>query len=107
MARGRKTGGRKRGTRNRATVERALIAERTAADAKGAGRKLAVEMLDQYMHIFAETAARLNVECHAPRKRRSTSLFRWALRRALKLIRGLRKQITDLDERTRRPGARH
>jgi hypothetical protein len=58
MARGKKTGGRRAGTPNKATLEKALIAERAVAEVKAAGRKLATEMLDAYMHIFAETATR-------------------------------------------------
>ena len=58
MARGRKTGGRAKGTRNRATVERALVAERAAAEDKATGKRLAKEVLDDFMHIFAETATR-------------------------------------------------
>jgi hypothetical protein len=58
MARGRKTGGRGKGTRNKATVERALIAERVAAETKSTGKPLAKEVLDDFMHIFAEAATR-------------------------------------------------
>jgi hypothetical protein len=58
MARGRKTGGRKLGTPNKATVERALLAERTVAEAQSAEKRLAKEVLGEFMNIFAETAAR-------------------------------------------------
>ena len=57
MARGRKTGGRKLGTPNKATVERAVLAERAAAEGGATGRPLAKEVLDDFMHIFAEMAA--------------------------------------------------
>jgi hypothetical protein len=57
MARGRKSGGRRRGTPNKATTERALIAARTVADAKAAGKKLAKEILEDFMLLFAGMAA--------------------------------------------------
>jgi hypothetical protein len=57
MARGRKTGGRRRGTPNKATAENALIAARTVADAKAAGKKLAKEVLEDFMLLFAGMAA--------------------------------------------------
>lgn len=60
MARGRKTGGRKLGTRNKATIEKALIADRAAAGANAAKRRLAKEVLSEFMHIFAEKAARFH-----------------------------------------------
>jgi hypothetical protein len=49
-------GGRRKGTPNKATLGRALITERDLAKAKASGRKLSKEMLDHYMHIFAEIA---------------------------------------------------
>jgi hypothetical protein len=39
------------------TIERALIAEREVADAKRAGRKLAVDLLDDFARIFGGMAA--------------------------------------------------
>jgi hypothetical protein len=56
MARGKKTGGRRRGSRNKATIERELRAERALAE-KTAGKRLAKDILDELMHIFAATAA--------------------------------------------------
>lgn len=54
-------GGRKRGSRNKAVIEReriaAEIAARTVADAKISGKKLAKEVLDDFMHLFAGMAA--------------------------------------------------
>jgi hypothetical protein len=73
MARGRKTGGRRPGSLNKATLERALQAERAVVEAKASGRKLAKEMLDDYMHMFAATAAYF-------KKRRELAKFRdWAV----------------------------
>jgi hypothetical protein len=57
MARGRKTGGRTRGTPNKATIEKALVAAARAIDAKAAGRKLAKEVLEDFMLLFAGMAA--------------------------------------------------
>ena len=57
MARGKKTGGRKRGTPNKATVERALLAERAAVEGKTAGQRLAKEVLEDFMRLFADMAA--------------------------------------------------
>ena len=57
MARGRKTGGRRRGTPNKATIERALIAARTVADTRAEGKKLAKEVLQEFMELFAGMAA--------------------------------------------------
>ncbi len=57
MAIGKKYGGRKKGTPNKATVEKAIIAEQVVARADMAGRKLAKEVLDEFMHLFAGMAA--------------------------------------------------
>ena len=57
MATGKKTGGRVKGTPNRATVQKALIAEQVVARAEMTGRKLAKEVLDEFMHLFAGMAA--------------------------------------------------
>ena len=57
MAPGRKTGGRQLGTPNKASQERALIAQQVKARADMAGRKLAKEVLDEFMHLFAGMAA--------------------------------------------------
>jgi hypothetical protein len=74
MARGRKTGGRKLGTLNKATVERTLLAERAVAEAKGTSKRLATDVLDDFMHTFAEAAIRF-------RERGDWDEFgRWALR---------------------------
>lgn len=63
---GMRYGGRKRGTKNKKTVERELIEERekgariAAAEMKAAdyaGRKLAKEVLDDFMQLFAGMAA--------------------------------------------------
>jgi hypothetical protein len=73
MAHGRKTGGRRAGTPNKATVEKTLVAEQAAAEAKAAGKRLAKDVLEEFMHIFAETAARF-------RRRGDWDKFeRWAL----------------------------
>ncbi|HEX2351840.1 MAG TPA: hypothetical protein VHJ16_03605 [Xanthobacteraceae bacterium] len=53
MARGRKTGGRRRSTPNKATIEKALVAARTVAGAKAVGKKLAKEVLEDFMPLFA------------------------------------------------------
>jgi hypothetical protein len=55
MAHGRKTGGRKLGSLNKATVQRALLAERAAAE--GAGKRLAKDVLQDFMELFVEAAA--------------------------------------------------
>lgn len=61
MAAGRKTGGRKKGTPNKATLEKervaAEIAARTMADATTSGKKLAKEVLEDFMELFAGMAA--------------------------------------------------
>lgn len=61
MMRGKKTGGRSKGTPNKATIEKdriaAEIAARTVADAQVSGKKLAKEVLDEFMHLFAGMAA--------------------------------------------------
>jgi hypothetical protein len=53
--------GRKRGTRNKATIEReriaAEIAARTVMDARTAGRKLAKEVMQDFLPIMAGMAA--------------------------------------------------
>jgi CBS domain-containing protein len=48
--------GRRRGSKGKATIEKAIIAERDLAEAKASGRKLGKEVLDHYMHVFAEIA---------------------------------------------------
>jgi hypothetical protein len=57
MARGRKTGGRRRGTPNKATIERALIAARAALESKSASKKLAKEILEDFMCVFVGMAS--------------------------------------------------
>lgn len=54
---GERRGGRIKGIPNKATIQKALIAERTVADARSAGRKLAKEVLDDFMHLFVGIAA--------------------------------------------------
>lgn len=50
--------GRKKGVPNKANVERALIAKRIMEQQAGKpGRKLAREILDEFMHLFAGVAA--------------------------------------------------
>jgi hypothetical protein len=48
--------GRRRGSKNRATIEKAIIVERDLAKTNASGRKLGKEVLDHYMHFFAEIA---------------------------------------------------
>jgi hypothetical protein len=50
-----------RGTPNKATTERALIAARTVAEARVAGRKLAKEVLEDFMLLFAGMAAHFQI----------------------------------------------
>jgi hypothetical protein len=48
---GERRGGRKKGTPNRATRECALLAKRVVEEQQGnAGRRLAYEILDEFMH---------------------------------------------------------
>jgi hypothetical protein len=54
---GERRGGRQKGARNKATIERALIAERAAAQAKASGKRLAKDLLEDFMHLFADMAA--------------------------------------------------
>jgi hypothetical protein len=58
---GERRGGRQRGTPNKTTIERqrvtAEIAARTVADARVAGKKLAKEVLEEFMFLFADMAA--------------------------------------------------
>jgi hypothetical protein len=54
---GERRGGRQKGTRNKATIERTLIAERGTAEGKTAGQRLAKEVLEDFMHLFADMAA--------------------------------------------------
>jgi hypothetical protein len=58
MAKGgaRRGAGRPRGP-SKATLEKALIAERTVSEAKAAGKKLAKEVLEDFMLLFAGMAA--------------------------------------------------
>lgn len=53
---GERRGGRQKGTPNKVTAEQALSAERVLAKAKVSGRRLGKEVLDYYMHVFAEIA---------------------------------------------------
>src|SRR6185295_15957865 len=61
--------GRKPGTLNKATIERALRAARQVADAKAAGRKLAVEVLDECMHLTMGMAAEFQKQAGGPMPR--------------------------------------
>lgn len=58
---GERRGGRGKGTRNKATLEReriaAEIAARTVADARATGKKLAKDVLEEFMLLFAGMAA--------------------------------------------------
>jgi hypothetical protein len=55
---GERRGGRKKGTPNKATRERALLAKRVLEEQRGQpGRKLAREVLDDFMHLFTGMAA--------------------------------------------------
>ena len=58
---GERRGGRQLGTRNKASLEKeriaAEIAARTMADARVAGKKLAKEVLEEFMFLFAGMAA--------------------------------------------------
>jgi hypothetical protein len=54
---GERRGGRQRGTPNKTTMERLLRAERETAVAQAEGRKLAKEVLDDFMVLFAGMAA--------------------------------------------------
>lgn len=49
--------GRPKGIRNKATIEKALIAEQINSRAEMAGKKLAKEVLDDFMQLTAEMAA--------------------------------------------------
>jgi hypothetical protein len=53
---GERRGGRRKGTPNKATVQKALIAARTVAEAKMSGKKLAKEVLEDFMLLFAGMA---------------------------------------------------
>jgi hypothetical protein len=54
---GERRGGRRKGEPNKATIERALIAEKNLIDAKVNGKKLAKEVLEEFMFTFAGMAA--------------------------------------------------
>ncbi len=54
---GERRGGREKGIPNKATIERAIIAEQVVARAEMTGRKLAKEVLDDFMQLFAGMAA--------------------------------------------------
>lgn len=58
-AKGERRGGRQVGTPNKATIQRNLIAARQAAEAlkPGSGKKLAKEVLEEFMLTFAGMAA--------------------------------------------------
>lgn len=58
MAKGRKTGGRVEGVPNKATTQKELLAARIMAEhEQKPGRKLAKEVLDDFMHLFMGLAA--------------------------------------------------
>jgi hypothetical protein len=48
--------GRRRGSKNRATIEKAIVAEHDLTEAQASGRKLGKEVIEHYMHVFAEIA---------------------------------------------------
>ena len=50
-------GGRQKGTRNKATIECALMAARGTAEANATGQRLAKEVLEDFMRLFADMAA--------------------------------------------------
>src|SRR5262245_53963972 len=52
-----KTGGRKRGTPNKKTLSRIAEAEQVVASGKKGGRKLAVDVLGDYMALFSALAS--------------------------------------------------
>ncbi len=54
---GERRGGRHKGVPNRATIEKAKVAELALAEAKAQGRKLAKDVLEDFMHLFAGMAA--------------------------------------------------
>lgn len=55
---GERRGGREAGVKNKATLEKELLAERIMAEqANKPGRKLAKEVLDDFMHLFMGLAA--------------------------------------------------
>lgn len=54
---GQRRGGRAKGTPNKATIEKAIIAEQIVTRATMEGRKLAKEVLDEFMTVFAGMAA--------------------------------------------------
>lgn len=54
---GQRFGGRQKGARNKVTIARALRAEQEIAEAKASGRKMATQVLDEFMHLFAGMAA--------------------------------------------------
>jgi hypothetical protein len=56
---GQRFGGRTKGTPNKATVEKAIIAEQVTQRAQMQGRKLAKEVLDDFMTVFTGMAARV------------------------------------------------
>src|ERR1700749_41238 len=53
---GNRGGGRKKGTVNKATIEKAIIAERVMNEAAMSGRKLAKELLEEFMVLFGGLA---------------------------------------------------
>lgn len=58
MAKGRKTGGRVKGVLNKASRERELLAQRILAEQQAKpGKKLAREVLDDFMQLFTGLAA--------------------------------------------------
>lgn len=54
---GERRGGRRKGSLNKVDIERALIAERQVEASVAAGKKLAKEVLEEFMHLFAGMAA--------------------------------------------------
>lgn len=49
--------GRPKGSRGKVNIQKALRAELTTAEAKASGRKLAIDVLEDFMHLFAGMAA--------------------------------------------------
>lgn len=56
-AKGERRGGRQKGTPNKATIERNLVAAQRASDAIKQGKKLAKEVLEEFMFLTAGMAA--------------------------------------------------
>ena len=56
IKKGMRPGGRSKGTPNKRTLERIEEARIAVENAKGAGKKLAKDVLEEFMHLFAQMA---------------------------------------------------